>query len=73
MRKRIILWFCLGGIILGIIGAAIFFPTVIAATSHCTQAQLNQGACTVSSPGLGAGAFIGVIFWVVACLLGLVA
>ena len=74
MRKRTILWLFLASIILAIIGAAIFVPAVVSAASHCTQAQLNSGTCNVTpTGGQSAAIAIGVILWVIAAVLELVA
>ncbi len=73
MRKRTILWLVLASILLWIIGAAIFVPGVVAASSQCTQEQINNGTCAINSPGAGAAVVIGILMWAIAAVLGLVA
>ena len=74
MSKRTILWLFLSGIILAIIGTAIFVPVVVSATSHCTQAEISSGTCKITpTGGQSAMIVIGVILWLLAAVLDLVA
>ena len=74
MRKRAILWLFLASIILAIIGAVIFAIGAVSATGHCSQAQLHNGTCTINPTGAQSAAIaIGVILWILAAVLDLVA
>jgi len=73
MRKNTILWLILGSILLAILGAALYAPTIAAATSHCTQEQISSGTCKVNTTHLGAGGVFGLLLWIAASLLGLIA
>lgn len=73
MRKSTILWLIVGSILLAIIGAVVLIPATVAATSHCTQAQINNGTCQVDSAALGTAGFIGIVLWILASILGLAA
>jgi hypothetical protein len=74
MRKRTILWLVLTAIALMIIGVVVFAPSVASAASHCTQQQINSNTCAVNLRGAqAAGAIIGVILWIIAGLIWLVA
>ena len=74
MRKRTILWLVLSGIILAIIGTALFVPAVVSAAGHCTQAQLNNGTCNITPTSVQSAAIaVGVILWIIAAILDLIA
>jgi MFS family permease len=74
MRKKTIFWLVLSAIILAIIGAVIFAPSIATATSHCTQEQLSNNTCSITlQGGQAAGVTIGAILWLVSAVLWLVA
>ena len=74
MRKKTILWVVLAAIVLAIVGAVIFAPSIATATSHCTQEQISNNTCSITlKGGQAAGVIIGSILWVVSGVLWLVA
>lgn len=74
MKKKTILWLVITAIVLAIIGAAVFVPSVATAARHCTQQQMNTNTCNLNLHGAqAAGVVIGSILWVIAGLLWLVA
>jgi hypothetical protein len=74
MRKRTILWLVVSAIVLAIIGAVIFAPSIGSAASHCTQQQLNTNTCSITLQGAqAAGVTIGAILWLVSAVLWLIA
>ena len=74
MRKKTILWLVLAAMVLAIVGAVIFAPSIATATSHCTQEQLNSNTCSITlQGGQAAGVIIGSILWLVSGVLWLVA
>lgn len=74
MSKRIILWLEVIAIIVSIIGLAVFLPTVLSVAQTCTPEQLSAQTCTPTvSTGQGAGFVIGVLLFVVAGIVHLVA
>lgn len=78
MSKKTILWLSLISLIISIIGIVVFVPIVISAAntvaSQCSQDQIQHGTCNVSlSAVAGAGFFVGILIFVVAGLVGLIA
>src|ERR1051326_5423406 len=74
MRKKTILWVVLAAMVLAIVGAVIFAPSIATATSHCTQEQISNNTCSITlQGGQAAGVIIGSILWIVSGVLWLVA
>ena len=74
MSKRIVLWLDIIGIILALIGVAVFIPAVFSVAQTCTQAQINANTCAPTvSTGASAGILIGVLLFIVAGLLSTIA
>jgi len=74
LSKRVVLWLDIIGIILALIGVAVFVPAVFSVAQTCTQAQINAGTCTPTvSTGASAGILIGVLLFIVAGLLSTIA
>ncbi len=74
MRKKTIFWLVLTAIILDVIGAVIFAPSIASAASQCTQEQINSNTCSISLQGAqAAGVIIGAILWVISAILWFIA
>lgn len=74
MRKKTIFWLVLTALILLVIGAAVFAPSIATAASHCTQEQINSNTCSITLSGAqAAGVVIGGILWLIGLILWFVA
>jgi len=68
------LWLEVIAIIVTIIGLAVFLPTVFSVAQSCTPEQISAQTCTPTvSTGQGAGFIIGVLLFVVAAIVHLIA
>jgi hypothetical protein len=74
MRKKTIFWLVITALILLVIGAVVFAPSIASATSHCTQEQINANTCSITLQGAqAAGVTIGAILWLIGFILWFIA